>query len=315
MNEKNPGSAPGIMAALSGGFEFTTSHIWLIVLPIVLDVLYWLGPRLKVDVLLARTIEAMETDIGQIALIEQSLSLAPQVNLLSTLSLPLLGVPTLMGGSIPELTPLATGTVQVDSVSTWLMLYLGLSAGGLLLATVYLGSLGWALQDNEGRGRATSAGLIWRVIRQTVRLFGAILVFLLLLITVFLPLMPIAIVLGLAGGGGLAALVLLLGVLLVVFYMSMVLPGLMFAELPVVEAVMASLRLVHRYRLQTALLLLVIVLVDTGLDLLWQLADSGTWLTLASIAGHAFVNTGFVAALFLFYRDRAKRLDPSVQPS
>ncbi|MDX1617059.1 MAG: hypothetical protein R3300_22330 [Candidatus Promineifilaceae bacterium] len=313
MNSENPGSTPGVMAALTGGFELATSHIWLIVLPIALDLLYWLGPRLQVDELLTRTIAALEADVGQIAFVEQSVSMAPQVNLLSTLSLPLIGVPTLMGGPIPELTPLTTSAVQIDSMSTWMILYLALSVVGLLLASVYLGSVGWMLHAREKPDSVGPLYFIRRVIRQATRLFGAVLVFLLLLITVCLPLMPIAIVLSLIGAGGLALLVLLLGLVLLVIYMSMVVPSLMYAELPVVEAVMHSLRLVHRYRLQTALLLFTILIVNMGLDSLWQMADYGTWLTLASVAAHAFVSTGLVAALFLFYRDRAELLERPIQ--
>jgi hypothetical protein len=63
-------------------------------------------------------------------------------------------------------------------------------------------------------------------------------------------------------------------------------------------------RLVRGNALQTISLLLVVMLVGGGTNQLWRLADDGSWLTMVSIAGHAFVSTGLAAAIFVFYRDR-----------
>jgi hypothetical protein len=35
-------------------------------------------------------------------------------------------------------------------------------------------------------------------------------------------------------------------------------------------------------------------------------ADDGSWLTLGTITGHAFVSTALIVATFLFYRDRVR---------
>ena len=39
---------PGVIGSLRAGFDVVSSHVWLILLPIVLDVFLWLGPRLSV---------------------------------------------------------------------------------------------------------------------------------------------------------------------------------------------------------------------------------------------------------------------------
>ena len=44
---------PGIIATLTTGFEFTTRHVWLIIIPIVLDIFYWLGPRLNITLIVS----------------------------------------------------------------------------------------------------------------------------------------------------------------------------------------------------------------------------------------------------------------------
>ena len=42
---------PGVMGSLRDGFYTVSSHVWLILLPLLLDVLLWLGPRLSVGTL------------------------------------------------------------------------------------------------------------------------------------------------------------------------------------------------------------------------------------------------------------------------
>jgi hypothetical protein len=40
-----------------------------------------------------------------------------------------------------------------------------------------------------------------------------------------------------------------------------------------------------------------------GLNFLWNIPPSGSWMTLVGIAGHAFVTTALLAASFVYYRD------------
>ena len=40
---------PGVMGSLRAGFDAVSSHIGLILLPVVLDLFLWLGPRLSVE--------------------------------------------------------------------------------------------------------------------------------------------------------------------------------------------------------------------------------------------------------------------------
>jgi hypothetical protein len=53
----------------------------------------------------------------------------------------------------------------------------------------------------------------------------------------------------------------------------------------------------------TSLLLLVILVISEGLDVLWGVPLSTSWLTLVGIAGHAFISSSLLAATFIYYRD------------
>ena len=65
--------------------------------------------------------------------------------------------------------------------------------------------------------------------------------------------------------------------------------------------------MVRRYLVPALTLFLLTFGLRTVLTWIWLGVDQGNWLTLISIAGHAFVSTGLVAATFIFYRDRVLR--------
>lgn len=300
--EQQPQAPPGIIATLTAGFELTTAHIWLILLPIFLDLLYWLGPRVGVAQLSDRLLSPLLVEPSAQEATRQIMDMASGVNMLTSLSVPLIGIPALMGGVIPEETPLAPQIYEVDGLVMLLALQLGLSLLGLLLAAVYLSLISLALQDDLEKPGGPAAFLAG-AFRSAVRLFGLGLIFLIVLLMVWLPLVPIALLVSLLAGG-LALFVMLAGFVLVATYLSMSIPGIVLKRRPVLLAVWESVRLVHRNASQTILLLLIVALVSAGTNQLWRLADDGSWLTTVSIAGHAFISTALAAAFFVFYRDR-----------
>ena len=45
------------------------------------------------------------------------------------------------------------------------------------------------------------------------------------------------------------------------------------------------------------------MLLNQGLNMLWQVPPENSWLMLISIIGHAFVTTGMLSASFVYYQD------------
>ena len=70
------------------------------------------------------------------------------------------------------------------------------------------------------------------------------------------------------------------------------------------RAILNSIRMVRFTLPTTGLFLLVFVVINQGLNFLWnaQLSQNSWWL-LIGIAGHAFVSTALLAASFIYYRD------------
>jgi hypothetical protein len=209
-----------------------------------------------------------------------------------------------MSGAMPEKTPLSAPVYELEGMALWLAIMVALTIVGLLLAALYLSLIGLAMKSDEERPAGVVAFGV-AVFLSTVRLFGLGIIFLVILCMVWLPLLPIAFLVGILAGS-LFVVVMLAGFVLVVTYMSLSVPGIVFNGRPLLRAVLESVRLVHGNALQTTNLLLVVVLLGSGTNLLWQLADNGSWLTLVSIAGHAFISTALASAIFVFYRDRWK---------
>jgi hypothetical protein len=68
-------------------------------------------------------------------------------------------------------------------------------------------------------------------------------------------------------------------------------------------SIYTSLRLA-RFTLPTSsLFVLSVLLISYGLNYLWNIPSTGSWMALVGIAGHAFITTSLLAASFIFYRD------------
>ncbi len=292
---------------MMSGFDLVTHHLWLIILPLILDLFYWLGPRLSIEDLAQEAAEVIRLEPSLIEMPEQLIQLSAQINLFTALSVPLIGVPALMSGPIPEKIPINTSIYQISGTFEWILLFAGLSLVGLYVAVFYLSLISKAIHDNNSwQGKE-----IWRLAKSTVqstyRLIGLGLLFLVALITILLPLMPLALLLGFLSNS-LFIIVMLIGFAVVATYFCLAIPGIIFRGMALIPAISESLKLVHKNLLPTVNILVALLLIGNGMSLLWHLADDGSWLTLVSIAGHAFIGTALVATFIIYYRNRSEVL-------
>jgi hypothetical protein len=88
------------------------------------------------------------------------------------------------------------------------------------------------------------------------------------------------------------------------FYLALVPHGLLLHRRPMWRATLESFQILRRNMLAALAMLLMMLVISRALDWLLLLAEDGSWFTLVSILGHAFVSTALVAATFIFYRDR-----------
>jgi hypothetical protein len=294
---------PGIISTLTTGFEFTTRHVWLTFIPIVLDIYFWLGPRLNITGIVSEATSFLSEEPAYSGLVEEILAMAPRINLFTYLSVPIVGVPALMSGTIPEDTPIKPLNFELTDFLSWLLILIILTLLGLGLTTIYLSLISWVLKREKGYEIPGILDFTGSTLLAIIRLIGLAVGFVIILFLVTLPLLPIAFIMGLVNS------TLMLGVLLIAFlivaaYLSLAVPGIIYNNRPIFKAIMESIRLVYRNMLPTVNILLVVILIINGTNLLWHMADNGSWLTLVSIIGHAFISTGLAAAIIIFYRDR-----------
>ena len=102
---------PGLVATLAKGFDTIANHIWVIILPVVLDVFLWLGPKLRIQELIGPLFGQMSalttpTAASQLdpALIQEMYSeFLAGFNLLGAIRTFPLGVVSLMSANLPAI--------------------------------------------------------------------------------------------------------------------------------------------------------------------------------------------------------------------
>lgn len=305
--KENSTSPPGVWQTIAAGFDLTAKHFWLILLPVLLDSFYWLGPRLSVRPLVERFVTLLPADPAVAEITEQLIALAPRTNLFTSLSVPVLGLPALMVGAAPPETPLPTRVFELESLGLWLALFLLFSVVGLLLTAVYFSLIAQEVGRQPGNtSRLPLAMLLGRMIGLWGKLLGLTLLVIALAVMVYVPLLPLSLLFGLFSAL-LAAFVLMAGPVLIlwlIIYLFFAPHGLALNGRSLLQSATESIYLVRAHLFSVVGLMMILFLGRNILATILLLADDGSWLTLASIFGHAFVMTSLVAATFIYYRDR-----------
>lgn len=317
MNRQNLGELPpppGVMGALRAGFDAVSSHIWLILLPLLLDVFLWLGPRLSVDRLVRPFLEIMfnqarltltsAADLQRFAEYQVALSdLMERFNLLSLfgkLQLFPIGVSSLLAQTVPAETPFGVGNVvHLSSLPAmvglaFLVVILGWVVGALYFRWVSRIALGDAQPEAQ-------ISLSWAVIQSLILsvlwVIGLMVVIIptILILTVLTLLSPI-----LASGALLLMLIFSFWLIVPLFFTP---HGIFVRGQNAFYSIFTSLKMV-RFTLPTSgLFILAVFLLSTGLNYLWSVPPDDSWMLMVGIAGHAFIRTALLAASFVYYRD------------
>jgi hypothetical protein len=297
---------PGVISSIKAGFDAIAAHIKVILLPLLLDLFIWLGPRLRMNAMF----DSMRNDLvnfwksGGIsttqiqAMLDSYNQIIPVINLFWVLRTLPVGISSLVFPDPTSSTPLGTPSVlQVNAVNFlgWLFLLtlVGWIGGGL-----YFRSVAWrsVVPENEkpiGVGRAVVQTILLSIVCS---------------ILLFVIGMPVLLLLG-----------VLLQVSEVVGYIAMfalsfismwlIVPvffwphGIFVKRQNFLTAILSSVQMA-RFTLPTSsMFILTIFLLSVGLNYLWNIPPEDSWITLLGIFGHAFVTTALLAASFIYYRD------------
>lgn len=300
---------PGIIASLRAGFDIVSTHVALILPPILLDLFLWLGTRFSAGKLygslVAWMIEMMKSrpmPDAELKSLSDSVEPFSRFNWLGWFRTFPVGIPSLEAFAIPS--DSATGTplglrAVTDLDSFWSLLAL---TGLLVLAGWVCGGIYFRWVAIVALGESDAKIGIGRAIVQTIVLSVIWTFFLLVL------LMPIAMLVSLVSyfnpllANGLLLVILFFSYWLIVPFFFM--PHGIFARRQNALYSLYSSAYMTRFTLPTSgLFVFTSFLLAQGLNYLWSVPESDSWARLIGIAGHGFISATLLAASFVFYRD------------
>ncbi len=272
---------PGVMGSLRAGFEAVASHVGLILLPAILDVLLWLGPRLSINGLIrplfltmwdqARSSAVSAADLTRFTEMQKTFFEVLQdfnlLSLLSRLQLFPIGVSSLLAQRMPIETPYgAQRVVEVSSGPLFILLTFALVVAGWMLGGLYFR---WVSSIAVGDARRETEISSMRAIVQTLILSA---IWMIGLMIVVIPLTVILVVLvmlnPLVASGAVFVLLLLSFWLIVPLFFTP--HGIFVRRQNALYSIFTSLRMA-RFTLPTSGLFVVcVLLLSTGLKYIWS---------------------------------------------
>jgi hypothetical protein len=313
INKSKPADQPrGVIQSLTSGFDLVTRHPDLMLLPILLDAFLWLGPRLSAYPIIRGLLDFMNSPdmlaamgADQVQQMQQMQKFFEQVgqafNLFWWLTPTLLGVPSLMIGAPSDKVPTGQPVIwPVSSGLVYVALFLVLSVVGLGLSAAY-----WGMLASRVREQVLSLGRVIRLWWGLIK-FAVFLIVVVLIIGV--PTLTMVAVTALLSPVIGQFIVLMAGslILWLLFYLVFTIHGLALLDAPLIQSALTSIRLMRFQFIPAMGLIVLVIAIYVGLGLLWNIPDSGSWVRVAGILGHAFTATGLLASTALFYLDRTK---------
>lgn len=295
---------PGLVASMMAGFDSVATHIAVILPPVLLDLFLWLGPQMRMKGFLQPFIDRMPSLASALpssfpdpaAAQTAWTSIANKFNLFVILRTFPVGTTSLLSFETFAQNPLGVPR-SLDAGS-----FMGILGWAALL--VFLGWIMGALYYYWVSNAALNpeARSLWNSLKQSVFLS---LIWLGLLFFIGLPvLLVLSLLTAISPVIGqvafFAGVLILLWLAMPVFFSA---HGIFTMQLDALRAILNSLRMVRFTLPNTGLFLLAFLLINQGLNFLWNTPPQNSWLMLVGITGHAFISTALLAASFIYYRD------------
>ena len=296
---------PGVINAIKAGMDVISAHLSVLLPPLALDALLWLGPRLSVNKIFSDLFEqmlALNAGSGlppeNIATMREMMTeWLPKFNLLGILRTFPVGVSSLMTAKLPVTNPLGAQSVfEVGSDAgflgwVFLLTLIGWAAGGLYF--------NWVSRVTASRETVFGSG---RAVAQTW-LFSIVLAALSFMVGI--PILVILSIINLISPGMIQVAIFLLAlfsawIIVPIFFAP---HGMYLRGQNAFTSIYASLRMARFTLPSSSMFVLTVFIISQGLNYLWSVPAQDSWMMLVGIAGHAFVTTALLASSFIYYRD------------
>jgi hypothetical protein len=317
----------GVIETLSAGYAAVNRHLWVLLLPILVDVFLWVGPHVSYSPLVDPTVTRAAEWARQVTLGPRRAQRAnPELVNVDDVRLWLIA----QTGELNVLTVVARGPLAPPSLATIPSIRGDLSfvsdwraAVGLVVACLSAGMLlGGAFYRGlavASSGRGT--GLVAegrRTGRDVVRVLGLLATLLgvgvllglpvLVLVTATVFVAPVVAALG--------VLLVFGGLLFVLLHLFFAVDAIFVSNVGPLNAIQRSVAVVRRHLWSSVALMLLTWLILAGMAQVWAVLASNLqspYGTALSILGNAYIASGLVAAGMIFYLERADAV-PSPGP-
>ena len=311
---------PKLIPSIVEGFNAIASHIYIILFPILFDILLWFGPMIRVkNLILPVVLDASELSSsaygqdGQMILETSKqmwTSLLERFNLFFSLRTYPVGVPSLLLSKSVMKNPLGVISIveiQSSSIAFWILV--GCSILGIILGCLYYALIANVTTDSMKTFKLSS------LLKQTAQIVILSLILIAALFILSIPAICLisSLVLFIPSLGEIP--VMLFGFVLVWILLPLAFSphGVFAGQLKATTSIANSIRLVRSLMSATGIFFILVILLGYGLDVLWATPEANNWMLLVGIVGHAFISSGLIAASFNFYNDGVRWLQNTLQ--
>lgn len=308
-NASKTARLPSLIETITQGFEAVNRRLWVVPILFVLDLFYWLGPRISLQPLIDRLIRLSQAlnaqsqePLGQ-QMVEQLRTAGDSVNL-GRFEL-LNWTNTLMQSITAPAPPIAPITWQITSIGALLGVVTLLHLLAVVVIMVYLIPLADVIR---GAPLALpSPRRVGKIFVSLLGVIGIVLGIMLLFCIPFALLISFTTLLSPALGSLVASLWLAFLVwLMFTAYFSF--DAVIVSGVGPIRALLTSLFIVQRSFWAAIGLYLIGRLILTGMNVIWQLLSASGFGLVVAMAGSAYISCGLAAAHLIFYRDRLTRI-------
>ena len=299
---------PSITKTLAAGFNLVAENIYLIFLPVLIDLTIWLGPKIRVYELLSENVLQLINNISQTApeallvqlktLEDVAIAALGQTNVFGAIGLFPLSVPSLLAGSSTIVSPLANSKIsELNSILTLLLVGFGL----ILIGTV-LGCFYYSIIAQKSAVQPFKLTLE-RFLKQLLNAFIMIMALILGLILLMIPISCVTTVFALLSPA-LAQIILFIILMLTAWLIIPIFFSIhgVFLGANAIQSFKLSFNLSKWFSSPTSFFLISMLVISQGLNIIWVIPEVDSWLLLIGIAGHAFISTALIASSFILYQ-------------
>lgn len=311
---------PKLIQSISAGFNLVANHLYLLLMPLALDLYLWFGPHLRLKALMEPVLLEVQKQYAAITQLQLDSSLQAfqaywsdilqHFNMFSLVRSYPIGVFSLFASSAPIDNPLGMPIIlEVPSIGSACLYVLAFSLIGLLLGTIFFREI--ARLSGSGSAVLTPRPTSWHFMQTIV--LTLLLIALLFFIAIPLVMLISFLVILSPTIAQIALLVIAMFLLWLLVPMIFAPHGIYFNQQSALSSILSSVRMVRFYLPGAGFFLMIVVLIGEGLNIIWRIPPANNWMAIIGIAGHAFVSTALLAATFSYYRNGLTWIQSRIQ--